>query len=136
MLPSTFGGIGSNVVSVSDTVGFTTTSSTYVDDTAMQITFTPTAATSKVLLVYTLEKGGVAAVGKNMYVRITADGVQVGNVLEWTATQTYAIESGAISFLHSPATTSAIDYQIEVRRFDAGTAYFYDRTFTAIEVAA
>jgi hypothetical protein len=129
-------GIGSNVVSDTSDVDFATSSGTFVDDSQISVSFTPTSATSKVLLIYTLGFGRQSNNAKNVEVQFEADGAAIGPKLKTVAPGANYDMSGATSFLHSPATTSAITYTMGVRSFDAGTATISQRTLTAIEVAA
>ena len=53
-LPSTFAGIGSNVVSATKTDTFFTTATTPVDITGLSVSITPTDATSKILVLVSI----------------------------------------------------------------------------------
>jgi hypothetical protein len=111
------------VKSTTKTDTFSTTSATYVDVTGLSVSITPTSATNKVLVLVNITTSNdpaltssatqlvrdstAIAIGDAAGSRTQAS---VGSSPPKTATQT--MES--ISFLDSPATTSAITYKIQI----------------------
>ena len=101
---------------------FSTTSSSYVD-TGLTVSITPSSASSKVYVTYS---GGTAATitgsATNNYglLRLMADatqvqGLNVGYYALASSTNPEAYIPTALSLLHSPATTSAVTYKIQIR---------------------
>jgi len=156
-------GIGSNVVQAHKSGVFSTSSTTFVDVTGLSLSFTPTTATSKVLLlaVISVSKDGTTAGSSVAQVRLVRDAsaINVGNAASsrtqafgvnvLQATTGYNIDNIGTVFVDSPATTSAVTYALQIRSEsgsvgvnrndnDSGST---DRTRTAssliaIEVAA
>ena len=171
VLPSTFAGIGSNVVQTVKTDTFTNAfvlgaGIATVDVTGLSVTITPTSATSKVLVLATVS-GSNSARNGIIDIRLVRDGGTVVGAVGDASGSRYRIshrqsaigQSGSdialatLTYLDSPATTSATTYQISVAATDDNanqTVYvnrsstdadnFDDRrtisTITAIEVAA
>ena len=126
-------GIGSNVVTVVNTASQTINTGTFTDLTGMSLSFTPSSATSKVLLLAQIG-GGIELAGTSK-LRITA--TSGGNSPELV--QSYVSHSRhdvifTLVHLHSPATTSAVTYKVQGT--GGGTVYRYNKSLTAIEVAA
>jgi hypothetical protein len=145
-----------NVVSANTTTKSSTTSSSYADVGGMTVTITPSASTSKVLVILTIAAGfssrsgalqfqlvrGATALGNSddgMSVAIDAD-METSDL-----NATFGLRYAVFSFLDSPATTSATTYKLQFRRnAGSGTMYFNRRgenelrdtssTITAIEV--
>jgi hypothetical protein len=116
------GGKVLQVVQGTLTSTFSTTSSSYVD-TGLTVTITPSSATSKVYVTYS---GNTAATitgsATNNYglLRLMADatavqGLNVGYYALASSTNPEAYIPTALSLLHSPATTSAVTYKIQIR---------------------
>ena len=129
------------VVSTVKSDTFSTTSATFTDVTGLSATITPSATSSKILIVASVSHSlsGVAAdsamwriSGGNAtnYVGDTA-GNRVRAALFAANVVNFAQNSGAITspiiYLDSPATTSATTYVVQARRGNAGTA-FVNRT--------
>jgi hypothetical protein len=120
--PAGGGGKVLQVVSGTYSTAFTTTSST-MQDTGLSLSITPTASTSKVLVLMTNNFGGVRT-GDDCYFAFQvlrgATVIFQGNDNEGYAEagstpvrQIYVTDS--ISYLDSPATTSATTYKVQVR---------------------
>ena len=122
------------VVSTTKTDTFTTTSATYTDVTGLSLSITPSATTSKILLIASITGAGqsVTTQGYGRFVRdSTAIGVgdAAGSRVQATfpitllanAFNTYSLNA---SFLDSPATTSATTYKIQIRN-EAGSGTIY-----------
>lgn len=122
------------VVSTTKTDHFSTTSSTFTDVTGLSVSITPLSATSKIL----------ALVNINMSIASGADGIGqlvrgatvIGSGTAGTGVNGFAfavqasdidIPNSAMSFLDSPATTSATTYKVQIRRNGAQTLFLNRR---------
>ena len=139
-------GIGSNVVQTVKTTAFTTTSTSFVNITGFAATITPTLATSKVLVVAEYSVGSSGDRVESQLLRgATVLGLFSFSDRYPSDPRSRGQEWPGISFLDSPATTSATTYQLRLRA-TSGTAAFnkpgggystpHTCTITAIEVAA
>lgn len=109
---------------------FTTTSNSYVDIPGFNTSITPSSSNSKIFILITI--GGVINSGSaTQSFRMFRSGTWIaqpsfiggngaGSFTSWTAS--YA-PTASFSFLDSPATTSAIIYNLQMR-VDGGTGYF------------
>jgi hypothetical protein len=120
-------GIGSNVVSVTKTSTFTTTSASFVDVTGLAATITPTTNTSKILIVAQISVGSSSAgyfllQGGNTSGYV-GDAALANNVRSTVFDQGGVIGKTELTvvFLDSPATTAATTYKIQARRGTGGT---------------
>ena len=129
-------GIGSNVVHAIRTTTFSTTSTSYTDWTDVEVTITPTTATSKVLVICNAPSLG----GSTVTIRLQSLQVWRGA----TALEPEAIArtqgngnriSLALHLLDSPETTSAVTYKARVKT-EGDTVNFNSGVLTAVEVAA
>ena len=113
------------VVSTTKTDTFSAAiSATWTDVTGLNLTITPTSATSKVLISVNMPLLDNSASGGQTFLRVTRDGTAIG--VGATAGSRTSIGLGQIiptsnraqgssfQFLDSPASTSALDYQVEV----------------------
>ena len=148
-------GIGSNVVSALKTDAFSTTNSSPTAVTGLSVTITPTSATSKILVIGFVHVSAGAAGSADCDVTLLRDSSAIavstaGAVFNATAgprviSSTASMFSATISVLDSPATTSAVQYDIGLSS-NASTAYInrsgstdqngYVSSITAIEVEA
>jgi hypothetical protein len=140
------GGKLGQVLSVTKTDSFTTTSTTYTDLTSLTLTITPSATTSKVLVMYTVQGSGVS--GANMGgIQILRGATAIGNADaagSRSVTNTVIAELGAAqmgqvanAYLDSPSTTSATTYKLQIRTLGAGgTTIYVNRTNTDTDNAA
>jgi hypothetical protein len=121
------------VVSATKTDTFTTTSSTYVDLTGLSVSITPTAATSKILVMAQVSGMGSVnnAIGFGQFMR-GATAIGIGDAAGSRVQCTFLIPFASLSaasftqsplFLDSPATTSATTYKIQIRSENANTIY-------------
>lgn len=126
------GGKVAQVVSTSKTDTFTSSSTTYADITGLSVSITPTAATSKVLVIAQISGSmdtGVASLFFRMMRDSTA--INIGDAsgsrqrasIGFSNTIASEVVSGTTSFLDSPATTSATTYKIQGVNSSAGTFY-------------
>jgi len=141
------------VVQGQTTVSFTTSSNTMVDVTDVTLSITPSATTSKVLVIVTGIAGNTSA-GNTTALNIVRDSTAIGIGTGTTYNQSGAIYTNnangasgfALSHLDSPATTSATTYKLQAMSIVAGTAVIgrvavndtvrVPTTITAFEVSA
>ena len=148
-------GIGSNVVQTVKTNAFTTTSTSLVSVTGLSLTITPSSATSKILLIADCRGGNSsgAAGGERTVIEFFG-----GNSDDYATTYAMSafgsseefdsrtqIQTATGVYLDSPATASAVTYEIKMR-VTGGTGYLNRSSssaaitgvssLTAIEVAA
>ena len=143
-----------------DTTSFVSANTnTYVDITGMSVTITPTSATNKILIMYTVGVSN-STPGATIHIRLyrgatsigqgDASGNRLGDSLIWrpNATQ-YNFDIGPLSssFIDSPNTTSAITYKLAAtlgatysgtfylnRPYDDGNFDYVGRTASTITV--
>lgn len=120
------------IVSTAKTDTFTTTSTTFADVTGLSVSITPSATSSKILViaqVVGMSDHGVTSGWLQMVRGSTA--IDVGDVAGSRIPTSGTLDAlGATSptnvalcFLDSPATTSATTYKIQIRNVGAGTMY-------------
>ena len=164
VLPSTFAGVGSNVVQAVKTDVFTTTSGTYVDITGLSVTITPSSATSKILIIGSLQYSASLIGDDSSVWRITGGNADtfvgdaagtrprsVGSLGIFSTTFNSALMMlpGPVAYVDSPATASPVTYKMQalttggqtmsVNRTGTDTDGLYGRgasSLIAIEVAA
>lgn len=113
------------VVSVTKTDTFSTTSTTFVDITGLSLSITPTSATSKILIIVNAIGGSGGAAGALCTFRLMRNSTAI-NVGNSASGYTQASVGGMrvpldvnaswlvpMNFLDSPATTSAITYKVQ-----------------------
>ena len=109
------------VKSTSKTDTFTMTSATFTDITGLSVSITPTSASNKILVMVTVNTGGLG----NIHMRLMRDSTAIGigdtsgsRIRSTLASQlnydANMITSGAADFLDSPATTSATTYKLQI----------------------
>jgi hypothetical protein len=121
-----------------DTTSFVSSSTNaYVDITGMSVTITPTSATSKILVMYTVGvslSSGVGTAHIRLYRGATsigqgnASGNRLGDSLIWRPNgNQYDFDIGPVSssFLDSPATTSATTYKLAATLGSSYSGTFY-----------
>ena len=129
-------GIGSNVVQTVKTNVFTTSSTTYTDVTGLSVTITPSSATSKILVIASVNMSTPGITGNNsIAAQITggnantyvgdADGVRIRSAIgiigkEFNAGSRDQLgnrqtaTSQPIVILDSPSTDTPVTYQVQV----------------------
>ena len=137
-------GGGGGIIQVVQTVKqdqFTTTSTSYVDVTGFSATITPKFSTSKILVMVmtTVQQTGTRT-------RLDIHNSTSGGVISGSSNGMQASEGTSInmpahmSFLHSPATTSATTYKLQVLNTGGNTSYInastHTGTMTLMEVSA
>jgi hypothetical protein len=124
-------------VTKTDTTSFTSTAtSAFQDISGMSVSITPTSATSKIFVTFTIQVSQSAAA--SVHVRMVRDStaIAVGDasgtrvqstVLTRPAASPYTFDSQnlAASFLDSPATTSAVTYKLQATLGASYTGSFY-----------
>ena len=120
------------VVSVTKTDSFTTSSSSFVDITGLSATITPSSASSKIL-VSSFGVIGNTDINGVVNVRYTRNGsaVFVGDAAgsrtqaawgERIQGENFQTNAGSPMFLDSPATTSAVTYKVQLNQTNGGTS--------------
>jgi hypothetical protein len=142
------GGKIAQVVSVTTTSSNSTTSSTYQDCSGLTATITPTAATSKVMIFIQANLNGAYTGDNSCQFDLAINGAgsviyDLGRTNWWeenTSTNKKFFTTVPLMYLHSPATTSATTYKLQMRQRFGGTVTFNDQTnissITLMEVLA
>lgn len=118
------------MVSVTKTDTFTTSSTSMVDITGVSVSITPTSASNNIFVMVTLSIGNDPAVSTPQ-VQIVRDSTAIG-IGAAAGSRTSAtggtnsggtnnVQSLSVNFLDSPATTSATTYKMQIRTTAAGT---------------
>ena len=117
------------VVQVTDATTFSTTSSSYVDVTGVTASITPTATSSKVLVMIQGSTNNSTASSELNRLKLLRGSTAIGvaNTTHDSFFNTYGVSNVAISFttllLDSPATTSSATYKLQVKQSGSSTAY-------------
>jgi hypothetical protein len=132
-------------VSVTKTDTFSMTGTTFTDITDLSVSITPTATTSKILVIIHVAGNGTAATTAPSY-RIVRDStaVAVGDTAgsrSRVSVQTYVNDGDNIMFaslthLDSPATTSSTTYKVQMKGNAATGTNYLNRTVGDTDVAA
>jgi len=130
---------------VNGTVGYVTTTSASYVDTGLTATITPTSSSSKVLVLVNLNMISTTAVSQAILFRLAnASGTPLQVMIDYnyTTIQTGTLFS-SLSYLHSPATTSAYTYKVQYASNGTNTLRLNDysssaalSTITLMEIAA
>ena len=124
------GGGGGKILQVVQGTYATTvsTSSTSYVTTNLNATITPSATTSKILVIYSLLASNTTDQTRTTIYRGTVgSGTNLGSTNGFATTKNQ--NTAASSFLDSPSTTSATTYTI-AGKVDSGTVYFFDGNTT------
>ena len=130
-----------NVLQVVQTVKTDTFSSnsqsTFVDITGMSVDITPSNASNKILVSYNL-CSSITNGGYAFWCRLVRDstdiaqGTSSGNIISATTGALSSSSAGQypvyvqnMTFLDSPATTSATTYKLQARGWNSSAGYFY-----------
>ena len=123
--------------------GEQSTTSTSFTNTALSVTITPTSSTSKIFLLYTGSSGNDGA--QESYLTFVRNSTNLGNGtaglmrIWFNGSSSYHFAGMSMSFLDSPATTSAVTYTVQFRT-NSGIAYISGAnstdSFTVFEIAA
>jgi hypothetical protein len=128
------------VVSTTKTDTYTMSSQTYTTVTGLTATITPSSTTSKILIVGSLSGIGDTGVTRGM-ARLVRDstGLAVGDTAGSRVSGTVQLPifttssdilSQTLTFLDSPASTSALVYGIQIRLNDSGGTIYVNRSKT------
>lgn len=126
------GGKVLQVISTNKTDTFTTNSTTFVDITGLSVSITPSANTSKILVLATITGSGDVGLNTASFRLLrgstTIDvGDSAGSRVQATgglfADETSHIDSASVVFLDSPSTTSATTYKFQIRCNNSGNAF-------------
>ena len=119
------------VLSTPKTDTFSTASTSYVDVTGLSIAITPSATSSKILVIAQLVTGQ-STTGNLSLFQLSggntanyvgdADGSRPRNTTGGMVTGTYDMKGFSITYLDSPATTGATTYKVQMQT-KAGTSY-------------
>jgi hypothetical protein len=128
-------GIGSNVVSTASTSSFSTSSSTLVDVTDVNVSITPSSASSKVLVMALVhgQTGSSSSDWREISMGVTRSGTLIYEAVQQEAL-TIAKMAIHFHFLDSPSSASAVTYQLQTLSVGNATT-LQGAIITAIEVA-
>jgi hypothetical protein len=132
------------VVQVTFGTETSTTSTSFVDLSAATLSITPTSATSKILVIFTVQCF-IQSGSNSAPVRLVRDATTLETYEYWIYTNsTEIMGTGCYTYLDSPATTSSTTYKLQGRSRAGGTvAFMYDDangdakgSITLMEIAA
>jgi hypothetical protein len=116
------------VQSATTTAVFSSSSASFVDITGLSVTITPTSASSKILILANVSGGASSSNGQINLVRNGTNicqgtsGSSSNATMQFDFPSSYAMQCPAISYLDSPATTSAVTYKLQLNA-GGSTAY-------------
>ena len=113
---------------------FSTTSTSFTDITGLGVSITPSSSTSKILIMGSLSRGCASAVITNYRFTRSGTAIYVGDASGSRSQSSGAYYVGAsdntsqiggveFKYLDSPATTSSITYQIQMKTQGGETVY-------------
>ena len=134
-VPRTALPIGSvlQVVSATKTDTFSTASTSWTDVTGLSVSITPTSATSKIIVLATVNTSNTGAARFVIRLVRNSTAICVGDAAGSRAQTSSANEARAttgfmspfsVNFLDSPSTTSSTTYKIQTNNIDGGTTVF------------
>jgi hypothetical protein len=126
------------VVTVNKTDTFTVSSQTFTDITGLSVSITPTSASNRILVLASIAIGSSTDFA---YIRLLRNGtaINVGDAASsrvqvtgafgaYNTTATYGMSQVPIAYLDSPATTSAVTYNFQLRSGSTAAAVYINRT--------
>lgn len=133
------------VVQVTKTDTFSTTSGTFTTVTGLSASITPRSSSNKILILGQISYSmGLSSANDYGHFKITRAGtdIYIGNaassqiraVFGGNAPLDYVLQSSPINYLDSPSTTSPVTYQLETRRGRTGNTAYINRS--AADVSA
>ncbi len=133
------GGKVLQVVSTTSTTVVSTTSTSYVDVTDLTLSITPSSATSKILVIASVNYSS-SSTSDNALFRLMRDAVSIGNGASGICFggrmgTTAGVQTGSINHLDSPATTSATTYKFQFKS-GANTARVNERGDTGFDYSS
>ena len=136
-----FAGAGKvlQVVSTTKTDTFSTSSDSFVDVTGLAVAITPSATSSKILVIASCTWTNVGGTNHNFYGRLMRDstaihvGTSVGSSrvaasFGGDSVGNNSRNTSGINFLDSPSSTSEISYHIEARSQTSGQTVYVNRS--------
>jgi hypothetical protein len=126
------GGKVLQVLSTNKLDTFTSSSTSAVDVTGLSVTITPSSASSKILVFAFISGDGLIASNGSMFRLLrnstdiivpTSPGSRSSGALSLFSTNSSTVDSGTITYLDSPATTSATTYKIQGFATSSGSFY-------------
>jgi len=130
-------GIGANVSHYGFTTALTSSQATYQDWSGFNVTITPSSTSAKILVVAIISTVSVNTQDAYNQITATSGTSPFGETLTFASGVTEVYGRNSIAYLHSPATTSAVTYQVQYKgttyRGNPGSTF---SSITAIEVAA
>ena len=120
---SSLTGVGKilQVVSTTKTDTFSTTSTSYVDITGLSVSITPTSTSSKIFILVSISGGNNAGAGYQLVknstpicIGVSGGGSRKQSSGEISVRDSNGINNGSITYLDSPATTSATTYKVQM----------------------
>ena len=123
------------VVNDYDTSTITTTSTSFVATNA-SVTITPSAATSKILLIGSVYAFFSNTVDADTYLSFDRDGTTISAETRYTQGVTNYRISTALVYLDSPSSTSALTYTLEWKTSGGTSTIQNAHSITAMEVSA
>ena len=122
------------VVSTTKTDTFSSSSTSFVDITGLAVTITPSATSSKILLVGSVATGAQAGIALRItggnaaaYVGDTAGSRIRAFASQWEGTVSSGIAM-AITYLDSPSTTSATTYTVQGISMNSANTFYVNRS--------
>jgi len=129
------GGKVLQVVSATKTDTATTSSTTYGDITGLSVSITPSSASSKIYVVFSVSAGNSNGSANYRLVRNTtalaigdASGSRTQSTISSQAGTTNRMEGLGSNYLDSPSTTSATTYKVQWRVQNSGTNIYLNRS--------
>lgn len=124
------------VVSVTKDTSFTTTSTSFTDITGLSVAITPSATSSKILVLMNIATSNTTSTGIAMTqlvrgstaISIGASGETGEPATGYTAQASYDMGQVAVQYLDSPSTTSATTYKLQLRSTSGSQTAAVNRT--------
>jgi len=115
---------------------FSSTANTWTDVTGISVSITPTSSTSKVLVTCNWSVGIDGSATPDIMARLVRNStaIAIGNnggtdnvtAMPISGTQTtYTTFNNSVTYLDSPATTSATTYKLQMRNWSSGNVTWY-----------
>jgi hypothetical protein len=136
---SAAGGVKLLQMQAGSTTGQLATSSATYADTGLTVTITPSSASSKIFIQgsFNYRKSNGAA-GNRANIRIMRGATQVYEDTDqlWTDTAIYNNSNYCLSYLDSPATTSATTYKVQMANANATSQVLFNYSALTVNIYA
>ena len=128
-MPVTINGSGQvpvRIVSATKTDTFTSSASSFTDITGLSVTITPTSASNRILVMYTIMVGNSTSNFPMIRLVRNSTPIAIGDVAgsrtqtttcSWATGSNNTSDMQSMNFLDSPATTSATTYKLQIFSF-------------------